>query len=187
MVDPVLQEKLLALVRRIQQADDQAFSDFYDLTVNRLYGLVYKILGDPSDTEDVVCDAYTQIWQQAKNYHPDRGSVLGWSLLLARCRALDLYRKRRSSLEVLQDAKAQLENTADPAPEPDKIVQLFEQNNHALTGLSHLSDVQKQMLSLAFFKGLSHSEIAEATGIPLGSVKSHIKRALDTLHKKLKD
>lgn len=187
MADDILQEKLFVLICSIQQADENAFSDFYDLTINRVYSLIYKILANTHDSEEVVSDVYAQIWQQADRYYPQRGSVLGWSLLIARCRALDLYRKRRNKDEIILDAKVSLDELSISASEPDKIVQLFEEHSRAKNALNQLTMVQQQLLSLAFFKGLSHSEISQATDIPLGSVKSHIRRALDALHSKLRD
>ncbi len=187
MADDILQEKLFILMSAIQKADEQAFSEFYDLTVNRVYSLVYRILLNKDDSEEVVCDVYAQIWKQATNYYPERGSVLGWSLLIARCRALDLYRKNKNRNDIIQEAKDSLETFTDCGDEPDKIIQLFQENSQAKEAIKQLSLVQRQLLALAFFKGMSHSEISESIEMPLGSVKSNIRRALESLHNKLKD
>ena len=181
MADDILQEKLFRLLCSIRQADQTAFADFYELTVNRIFGLVYRILGNHSDSEEVVCEVFTQIWQQSDKYCPSRGSVMGWSLLIARSRALDLYRKRRTHDDIIWDAKEHLENFSEGGNEPDKIVQLFQESNETLTAIRRLSSVQRQLLSLAFFKGLTHSEISAALDMPLGSVKSHIRRAIVAL------
>lgn len=187
MADDILQEKLFILMSAIQKSDEQAFSDFYDLTVNRVYSLVYRILQNKDDSEEVVCDVYAQIWRQATNYYPERGSVLGWSLLIARCRALDLYRKNKNRHEIIQDAIESLETFSDCATEPDKIIQLFQENSKANEAIKQLSLVQRQILALAFFKGMSHNDISASIDMPLGSVKSNIRRALESLHNKLKD
>ncbi|GAB5380055.1 MAG: sigma-70 family RNA polymerase sigma factor [Aliiglaciecola sp.] len=185
--DDILQEKLFLLICLIQQSDEQAFSDFYDLTVDRVYSLVFRILGDKNDTEEVVCDVFAQIWQQATKYYSERGSVIGWCLLVARCRALDLYRKRKTFKEMMKDAMECFDEFSDGSYEPEKVIMLNSDNNETQKALEQLSMVQKQLLSLAFYKGLSHSEISQAIDMPLGSVKSNIRRALETLNIKLKN
>jgi RNA polymerase sigma-70 factor (ECF subfamily) len=186
MADDILQEKLFLLICSIQKSDEKAFSEFYDLTVDRVYGLVYRILGDPDDTEEVVCDVYTQLWQQADKYYSERGSVIGWCLLLARCRALDLYRKRKTFKEVMKDALDCFDEFSDGCFEPEKVVMLKSDNNETYKALASLNIVQRQLLALAFYKGLSHSEISAAIDMPLGSVKSNIRRALEALNVKLR-
>lgn len=186
MADDILQEKLFLLICSIQKSDERAFSEFYDLTVDRIYSLVYRILGDPDDAEEVVCDVYAQLWQQADRYYSERGSVIGWCLLLARCRALDLYRKRKTFKEVMKDALDCFDEFSDGCFEPEKVVMLKSDNNETYKALASLNLVQRQLLALAFYKGLSHSEISAAIDMPLGSVKSNIRRALEALNVKLR-
>lgn len=186
MAEDILQEKLFALICSIKKRDEKAFSDFYDLTVNRVYGLAYKILGNKDDSEEAVCDVYSQIWQQAENYCPERGSMLGWYLLMARCRSLDIYRKRRTHKEIIQDSLDYIESIADEETEPDKVIQLFQENDRTQMALKQLSLSQRQLISLAFIKGLTHSEISEAIGMPLGTVKSNIRRSLELLQSKMR-
>jgi len=186
MANDILQEKLSTLICLIQKRDENAFSDFYDLTVNRVYGLAYKILDDKDDCEEAVCDVYKQLWQQAGNYHSDRGSVIGWCLLIARCRALDLYRKRRSFKDIIHDSIESTELLADESSEPDKVIQLFQENSKTHDAIKQLSLLQRQLLTLAFFKGLSHSEISAAIEMPLGTVKSNIRRSLELLQSKMR-
>ena len=186
MEDDGLQEKLFELICAMQKSDKNAFSEFYDLTVNRVYGLVFKIVGNKHDCEEVVCDLYTQIWQQTNNYSPKRGSILGWCLLIARCRALDLYRRRRTFKQVIKESQAFMQSVGDENAEPDKIIQLCQQNKQTQDAINQLSLVQRQLITLAFYKGLSHNEISVASGMPLGSVKSNIRRALESLQSKIK-
>ena len=186
MKDESLQETLFGLIGAMQKSDKNAFSEFYDLTVNRVYGLVLKIVGNKHDCEEVVCDVYTQIWQQTDNYSPERGSILGWCFLIARCRALDLYRRRRTIKQVIKESQDLMQSVGDENANPDKIIQLCQENNKTKEAMNQLSLVQRQLITLAFFKGLSHNEISVASGMPLGSVKSNIRRALESLQSKLK-
>lgn len=186
MTNDILQQKLLILMSAIQRSDEKAFAEFYDLTVNRVYGLVFKILANKLDSEEVVCDVFTQLWQQAGKYHAERGSIMGWCMLIARCRALDLYRKRRNKNEILRDASEYIDDFSDDMDEPDKLVQAFTEDSNTRLRLALLSSTQRQLIALAFFKGLSHSEISQAIDMPLGSVKSNIRRALEALQQSIR-
>ena len=186
MTDDILQQKLLTLMRAIQRSDENAFEEFYDLTVNRVYGLVFKILANKLDSEEVVCDVYTQLWQQAGKYHPERGSIMGWCMLIARCRALDLFRKRKNKNEILRNASEFIDDFSEKSDEPDKLVRAFTDGSNTRLSLELLSSTQRQLIALAFFKGLSHSEISQAIDMPLGSVKSNIRRALETLQQSIR-
>lgn len=187
MTEARVQTELAELLERILIQDEVAFSDFYDRTVNRVYGLVFKVLGDQDDSEEVVSDVYAQVWQQVDKYHSDKGSVIGWLLMMARCRAIDFYRKRKSAQQIKHEVELFFDESTLQTDESELLFHVSKSNvdlNLVLNGLSH---VQKQLLSLSFYKGLSHSEIAAATNIPAGTVKSHIRRALIALQSVIKE
>ncbi|MEO8101753.1 MAG: sigma-70 family RNA polymerase sigma factor [Betaproteobacteria bacterium] len=178
--DRILRECLQGICRQ----DQSALGRFYDLTVGRVYGIALRIVRHADMAEEVVSDVYMQVWRDAHRYDDARGKVLGWLLVIARSRSLDLLRRQ---------------DEAFSHPEPYELVKEPEsgsQNPHDLLAAARagsavhqamlkLSPLQRQLLSLAFFRGLSHSEIVEHSGIPLGSVKTHIRRALGVLRDEL--
>ncbi len=175
------QDELFSMILAIQNSDESVFSDFYDKVVSRIYALANRILVNRSDAEEVVCDVFTQIWQQAKSYHPEKGCVIAWCMVITRSRALDNLRKRKKHSERIQEASDFYEEVADEQSEPDKVVQMFQENSKVRGVLESLSGIQRQLLALSFFRGLTHREISDATSIPLGTVKSNIRRALEKL------
>ena len=187
MTDAKHQIELAELLARIRQQDETAFAEFYDLTVHRIYGLVFKILLNADDSEEVVSDVYAQIWQQAERYHPDKGTVVGWILMLARCRALDLYRKRKTFQQMKDDVQTFMDESSLEGSDSHLLIQVDESHSALHRSLNSLSEAQRQLLSLSFFKGLSHSEIARTTGMPEGTVKSHIRRAIIALQDAIKE
>ncbi|PHS17615.1 MAG: RNA polymerase subunit sigma-24 [Kangiella sp.] len=181
MTDTNEQYKLNEMIIAIQNADEVVFSDFYEKVVARFYSLASRILVNSADAEEVVCDAFTQIWQQAKLYNVDKGSVIAWCMVIVRSRALDHLRKRNTRTKKLQDASQFFQEVSDEQDEPEKLLQLFQKNSQIGQVIESLSSIQQQLLALSFFKGLTHQEIAETTQMPLGTVKSNIRRALEQL------
>ena len=142
---------------------------------NRLvFGLVLRILGDRSTAEEVVLDVYTQVWRQAGNYRRERGTPLAWLMTIARTRALDRLRsgrqemQRKESLEVVADARSGEASPEDAAAsnEHQRLVR---------RALALLPVEQRQIIELAYFSGLSHSEIAAHLEQPLGTVKTRTR------------
>ncbi len=174
------EQVLRKLLTNIAQGYQTALAKLYDITISHVYGVALRVTRQPEMAEEVVSDVYMQVWRQAARYDESRGHILGWLLVIARSRALDSLRRQ---------------DEAFSHPEPHQLIDEPEDNGHnpqhallaseSNTALHHallvLSPIQRQLLALAFFKGLSHSEIVEHAGIPLGSVKTHIKRALKRL------
>jgi len=183
------QDELFRMILAIQNSNEELFSTFYDKVVSRVYALANRILLNRSDAEEVVCDVFTQIWQQAKSYHPEKGSVIAWCMVITRSRALDNLRKKKKHSDRIQDAAEFYQEVANEKCEPDKVIQMFQKHSEVRTVLESLSGAQRQLLALSFFKGLSHQEISDATSLPLGTVKSNIRRALEQLqsHRLLMD
>ncbi|MEO1246400.1 MAG: sigma-70 family RNA polymerase sigma factor [Pseudomonadota bacterium] len=157
---------------------EQSLSDLYDATLTRVYGVAMRIVGDATLAEDVVTDVYLDIWNKAGLYDRKRGRPITWLLSICRNRALDEYRRESS---VARKAEAAAAEAADTVDEPDTLLESVEAGHvvHAL--LATISADDRQLLALAFFRGLSHQQIAELTQMPLGTVKSRIRRALHTL------
>lgn len=168
----------------IRDRDQAALTRLYDLTVSRVYGIALRILRSADLAEEAVSDVYMQVWRDVARYDDNRGRVLGWLLIIARTRALDLLRRQDEAFSHPDpyDLVSEPEAGRD---DPHDLLAASRDANALHAALLEMNPLQRQLLSLAFFKGLSHSEIVEHTGIPLGSVKTHIRRALALLRARL--
>lgn len=140
------------------------------------------IVRSSGDANEVACDVYVQVWQTAGQFDATRGSALSWLLTITRTRSLDLLRgrQRRESIFV-PDAAPELE--ADHVWEnPEQLLDLFQSGTEVHRALAALTPLRQELIGMAFFGDLSHTEIAAQTGLPLGTVKSHLRKALQALH-----
>jgi RNA polymerase sigma-70 factor (ECF subfamily) len=134
------------------------------------------MLGNTADAEEVVCDSYVQAWRSAARFDPGRGSVLAWLLMMCRSRALDLLRQRRSRAAAESAVSRCAEEGRESAPE--ELLDQAQSGAAVHQALGALSPLRRQLVALAFFRGLSHQEIAQAVRLPIGTVKSHLRRSL---------
>jgi RNA polymerase sigma-70 factor (ECF subfamily) len=174
----------VALMRRIVEADETALGALYDRWVRSLYSLVLHLLKDPDEAEDVVEETFWQAWRKAGSYEPSRGAVSTWLLTIGRRKALDRLRARKRSREdtIGDHSFADLLSTA---PDPSSEVEGSELREQTRAALNDLPDEQREVLELGYFSGLSQSEIAEATGQPLGTVKTRMRLAMQKLREPL--
>lgn len=163
-------------IARVVGQDEEAFASLYDALVGRVYGLAMKITRCAETAEEVVEDVFWQVWRQAPRFDPDRGSALAWVMTIARSRALDALRARPPA-ESLDDMDALLASLTD-GDDPAESAQARQEEVRLHAALASLDSVARQLVALAFFRGLSHEEIANQTNLPLGTVKSQIRRAL---------
>ncbi len=172
--------QLAAWIEAIVDQDERALTALYDATIGRVFGLVQRIVRDTALAEEVVEDAYFQVWRQAARFDPARGRALTWLLAMARSRAIDALRRearfRHDPLDTDTAAAA-----ADPAPAADELLELARNRSDLHQALMLLGAQPRQLVSMAFLRGLTHEEIAEQTQLPLGTVKSQIRRALQAL------
>lgn len=179
------QQTLAELARLIALQNEAALGELYEATVGRVFALARAILKNAADAEEIVIDTYTQVWQAAGTYDSTRGSVMGWLVTICRSRALDLLRRQQVRL---RNSGAELEsNRFDELLDsgPQDLLQAMQQNTAVHRALATLTPIRRRVLALAFFQGLSHQEIAEMTGLPVGTVKSHVRRALAALRLEL--
>jgi RNA polymerase sigma-70 factor, ECF subfamily len=176
-------DELRVHILAMRQGDERALEVLYEATVGKVYGLATAILRQAEDAEDVVCATYAQAWDNASSYDSRRASVLGWLLMMCRSRALDLLRKRRTSTE--HASSAAFEYAREYAELPEDVLSLLQRNTRVHSALASLPDDRRHLISLAFLRDLSHHEIAATTGMPLGTVKSHLRRALIQLREQL--
>jgi RNA polymerase sigma-70 factor (ECF subfamily) len=174
------------LVRAMAAGDRGALSGVYEQTVAQVYAISRRMLRCKEDAEEVVCDVYTNAWQRAATYDSSRGTVMAWLAVMARNRAVDRLRQRRESLSLDDHRHGTLAAALmGEALGPDQLLAQFQSGTAVHRALLSLTPQRRQLLGLAFFQGLSHQEIVLATGMPLGTVKSHLRRALAALQSEL--
>jgi RNA polymerase sigma-70 factor (ECF subfamily) len=176
----------LELVRRVADRRPEALAELYDRHAPLLLALARRILGNASDAEEVVQEALLQVWSQAGRYDSRRSSVTTWLVLLTRSRAIDLLRSRRVREQAVV-ASGQEAPPANTSPEGPRAVLTGERQARVQAALAGLPAEQREVLELAFYAGLSQSEIAERTGIPLGTVKTRTLLAMRKLRQALRD
>jgi RNA polymerase sigma-70 factor, ECF subfamily len=168
----------------IRARDAAALQSLYDETSRVLYSLAYRVLNDREDAEEVMLDVYQQVWNSADRFDPSRGNVLSWLAVMTRNRAIDRVRQsnvRRSRELQVED---QVDTASDsPAPEAQSI--LAQQQVLVRRAMATLGQEQREAIELAFYSGMSHSEVADALGEPLGTVKTRIRVGMQKLRKVL--
>jgi RNA polymerase sigma-70 factor (ECF subfamily) len=169
-----------AALERIARGDHDGLAALYDRHAKPVYSLALRILQDQGEAEDIVQDVFSQAWRQAAQYDASRGAVAAWLFTLARSRAIDRLRARRSRPErAAGDRDAA--NVVDPRLSADLQVLSAEQIGHVRAALDALPTLQRVAIELAFYEGLTHIEIAERLEQPLGTVKTRIRLALGKL------
>ncbi len=174
-----LDARLMQWLEEMATGSEYALSDFYDATLGKVYGVAIRIVGDAALAEDVVTDVYHDAWNNAATYSRERGRPLAWLLTICRNRALDRYRHESAAARTVEAAAAQ--QLSDAADEPEVLLASVEEGDAVHALLATISTEDRQLIALAFFKGLTHQQIAEVTAMPLGTVKSRIRRALNSL------
>ncbi len=167
-------------LRRMAAGDPDALAEFYDKTRRRAFGLALRIVGDAASAEEATLDAYDQVWRKADSFDGERGSPLTWLLTITRSRALDHLRKKRRRADretVLEDSAA----FVDAAPRPDEVSAAGEAATLVRAAVGALPPEQRECIEAAYFKGLSYSQVAEARGEPLGTVKTRIRTGMRQL------
>jgi RNA polymerase sigma-70 factor, ECF subfamily len=169
-----------ALIAAIAAGDRDAFGRFYDLTAPMAFGLIRRVLRDPEAAAEVLQEVFWQVWQDAPRYDPTRGTAEAWLVMRAKTRAIDRLRsiRRRDRTFVAPVDESVAQRREDPAPNPAVVA---EDRGLIQTALAQLPEPQRRVIELAFFEGLTHSEIATRLGEPLGTVKTRARLGLDRL------
>lgn len=170
---------LRALISAIGARDESALTALYDATASRVFALALRISGQHEAAEEVVMDVYLQVWRQWDRYSGARGSVMAWIYMICRSRTLDWLR-RRDRAETHADPYA-LDVEPSTDLDPLDALQGLEVSEMMAKALQGLTQVERQLLGMAFLRGLTHEEIALHTKSPLGSVKSVIRHAMHKL------
>jgi len=175
------------LGRRMSNGDEDAFAIFYDRFAPGLFSLIYSILRDQKESEDVLQEAFVQMWKRIATYDARRSSLFTWAVMISRHKAIDRLRSRQRQSR-LNEAVAS-ETNAVPASasagRADDALARRDEGERVRAALAQLSEGQRQAIDLAFFGGLTQTQISERLGAPLGTVKARIRRGLLALREVL--
>jgi len=164
------------LLTMVQRGDEHAMATLFDRYSKVVYSVALRVLRDPASAEDVLQEVFMQIWRNPDGFIATRGSLGGWLAVVSRNRSIDALRRKRPTDSVDEIALASPYNLANEA-ERNSLIE-------KARGVIHLlPSEQRKTIEMAFFDGLTHSEIAEMTGDPLGTVKTRIRSGLTTLRK----
>ncbi|MGV9711572.1 sigma-70 family RNA polymerase sigma factor [Gordonia sp. NPDC003424] len=176
---------LPVLLGQISDGDSDAFARFYDLTCDRVYGMVLRVLRDPGYSEEVTQEVFLQVWRSASNFDPDAGSALSWLITLAHRRAVD--RVRSESAASRRDIAYGSSDLPPAFDEVSESVTAQETAREVRGCLEILTDAQRESVSLAYYHGLSYREVAERLTVALPTVKSRIRDGMRRLRDCLGD
>ena len=171
---------LVDLLHGIAGGEQRALARLHELTIGRVYGLALRIVRKPEAAEEIAGDVYLQVWKSASSFTEERGHPLAWLMVITRSRALD-HLRRADDAESHPDPES-LAHYALDENDPHNLLAATQSNAALRAALADLSPTQRQLLALAFFRGMSHSDIAGHMRMPLGTVKTHVRRALAALH-----
>ena len=164
------------LLAASSRGDEQSFARLYDLTSPRVYGMVLRVIRDPAQAAEVTQDVYLEVWRQSARFDAERGAVLPWLLMISHRRAVDRVRSAQSA--VTRDNRYAELNTERPYDQVSEQVQADLDAQRVRKVLNDLTEAQREAVSLAYFGGYTHSEVAELLHIPLGTVKTRIRDGL---------
>lgn len=176
MADPNINDELADLLARCGVGDRRAFATLYDSTKSKLFAVSLRIVRERQIAEEVLQDSFVSIWNNAGRYAAVKSAPMTWMTAIVRNRSLDIV--RRPLLEISDEEDFFALNMEDPNPGPPDQLAMRRDQAQIERCMKGLDGDQLQTISLAFFHGLSHSEVAEHLGRPLGTVKTHIRRGL---------
>ncbi len=177
----------LELIDAIARKDQQALETLYDRYSKLLYTLILRIVRSPAEAEDILQELYLQVWHKANMFYSVRGNLSTWLMTLARNRAIDHLRSKSHRERTLRGPEGELMALSDQTiyANPLLLLEANEAGNIVRSALRKLSKSQRDMLELAYYEGLSQSEIASKSGTPLGTVKTRMRKAMLTLKESL--
>ena len=173
----------VALLRRIASDDDQALRVFYQRYSGLVYSLAYSILSDTTRAEEVLQETFIRVWRAAITFDPARGRPEAWVVTIARNLAFSALRRSRALPQT--EPPEEMLIADDPDSDPEEVAWQSARRSLVQQAMLQLPEKQRQVVVLAYFDGLTHVEIAERTGEPLGTVKSRLRLALRHLHDSL--
>jgi RNA polymerase sigma-70 factor (ECF subfamily) len=184
--DEAAEHELIELVHRTVNGDRVAFAALHEHTAGQVFRTARRMLRSTEDAEEIVGDVFTFVWQQAQAYDVHRGSVRAWLTIIARNRSIDRLRQRHSARSLDAERRDPLTTSLVYAGHgPDQLLARLQTRSAVDRALKSLSGLRRQLVELSFFEELSHEEIARSICVPLGTVKSHVRRALASMRRDL--
>ncbi|MEO8045182.1 MAG: sigma-70 family RNA polymerase sigma factor [Spartobacteria bacterium] len=176
-----------SLVRQMSAGDEGAFTTFYDRFAPGLFSMIYAILHDQKESEDVLQEAFVQMWKRTATYDATRSSLFTWAVMIARHKAIDRLRsrQRQARLSEAVATETDIHSFSAPSEQADNALARADERGRVRAALSQLGEAQREAIDLAFFGGLTQTQIAERLGAPLGTVKARIRRGLLALREVL--
>jgi RNA polymerase sigma-70 factor, ECF subfamily len=176
----------ISLIKRIAQHDQIALSQLYDRYARIIYSMGFKSLGSIEESEEVVLDVFGQVWRIAEHYDVEKSRVDTWLFMLARSRILDRLRKlqRSQPLSLIESEQGEIQIPSSSV-EPIEEALINERRDRVLSALQLLPAEQRLVIELAYYQGLTHSQISERIGVSLGTIKTRIRLGLRKLKKTL--
>ncbi len=172
----------LLLIGRVQQGDEAAFAELYDLLAGVVFGVIRRVLRDPAMSEEVAQEVFVELWRTAARFDPERASVSTWAVTIARRRAVDRVRREQSQRDRIQ--RAGLRRPDEMRDTGDTVVASLDAER-VERAIAELPADQQVVIRMAFIDGDSHSEIAERLDLPLGTVKGRVRGGLKKLGARL--
>jgi len=179
------EESLAQLLQRIAGQDRQALAEFYDQTSGAIFSTAVRILGDAHEAEEVIQDAFLQIWGKASTFDVALGAPFYWALSITRNRAIDRLRARQRRVRLADELHEAAVSDASPFAPPTQSALSQEDLAAVRSAVNGLPGEQRQAIDMAFFGGMTHAEIAEALHEPLGTIKARIRRGMLKLRESL--
>jgi RNA polymerase sigma-70 factor (ECF subfamily) len=177
-----------ALINLISEKDEASLGELYDRYHRLVYSIALNVVGRPEDAEEITLDVFSRVWEKADTYRSERAKVTTWLTRMTRNRAIDVL--RREEIRPMKHSVSWADVLPEPAANsdrPESAALLSIQKERVHEAINTLPDSQKEVLALAYFKGYSHSEIADELDLPLGTAKARIRSGMQKLRALLQD
>lgn len=171
------------LLERVADGDRRAFSDLYDQLSPRVFGLVKRLLIDHSQSEEVTQEVFLEVWQTATRFDPNKGAATTWILTMAHRRSVDRVRSSQSSRD--RDTRIGIRDYSPDYDHVEEAVEVSVEHERVKKAMSRLTELQRQAVSLAYYGGYSHSEVATMLSVPIGTVKTRLRDGMIRLRDEL--
>ncbi len=182
----VTNDEAILLLRQIADGDSKdALPRFYEAYAGGVFAMMLRMLGSRSEAEELLQEVFVELWKRAPQYNPEKAAVKTWVVRIARSRAIDLIRARNSRGAGKHVDVSDLPLEADPSSGPDAVAALRVDQSRVRAALSKLTEEHREALTLSYYGGLSHGEISQELGVPLGTIKSRILSAMKVLRREL--
>ena len=183
--EPEVQDRDVELLRQIAAGDRSAFAEFYDRHSTLMFSVAAKILNDPGEAQDVLQEAFLQIWEKAGKFDPKLGKASSWAAILARNKAIDRIRSSQRRTRLAEEAGVAHAIAAEVSESANETLFGHDKAKFVHSAITELPDEQREAIELAYFSGLTQDEISKKLNTPLGTIKARIRRGLLKLRDQL--